>query len=344
MGPGDLMQVLHHLKTGHEDHPALLTGLDDAAIYQINPHQAIVQTLDFFPPVVDDPYTFGAIAAANAMSDVYAMGGRVLFALNIAAMPPDLDKEVIAAIFQGGADKVREAGGVIAGGHTVTDPEPKYGLSVTGMIDPNRIFRKGGAQPGDLLILTKPLGVGVLTTALKRQLRTEDSPALKAAIANMLRLNLEAARVLGRDSTLIHAATDITGFGLLGHASEMAQQSEGVAFEFWVDRIPLLPGAFELAAQDVLPGGAGRNRAFLLGETANGGRVVTFAEDVSDTWQSLLFDPQTSGGLLAAVPAAVALGLVAELQAAGDLWAAIVGRVVAAQRQTGMIYVSEDAK
>lgn len=343
MGPGDLLQVLQRLHGDGTTHPALLTSVgDDAAVYQLNPNQAIVQTLDFFPPVVDDPYTFGAIAAANAMSDVYAMGGRVLFALNIAAIPFGLDKDVVAAIFQGGADKVAEGGGVIAGGHTITDPEPKYGLCITGIVDPARIFTKGGAQAGDVLILSKPLGVGVLTTALKRNLRTEDDPAVAAAVASMLRLNLDAARVLGRDSTLVHAATDITGFGLLGHASEMCRQSAGVMIEFWADRLPLLPEAYELAAQDCLPGGMGRNRQFLLGETAAGGPVVGFTAGVNAIWQSLLFDPETSGGLLAAVPLASAAGLVAALREAGDSRAAVVGRVLAASpKNVGMVIVSD---
>ena len=227
----------------------------------MNDEQAIISTADFFPPVVDDPYTFGQIAAANALSDVYAMGGEPLFALNLAGFPDNLDLDILSRIFLGGADKVQEAGAVIAGGHTVTDEEPKYGLSVTGQVHPDRIFTKAGAQPGDILVLTKPIGTGVITTAHKRD--CVESAHLEEAVASMCRLNGGAARLLQQFT--IHACTDVTGYGLLGHAMEMARHGN-VRFEFAAQAIPLLNGALAYARDDVVPGGLDRNRDFLLDE------------------------------------------------------------------------------
>src|SRR5918997_1011676 len=221
MGPGDLAQVLRPLKV--HTHPNLIIGLnpgDDAAVYLLSETQALVQTVDFFPPVVDDPYTFGAIAAANAMSDVYAMGGEVLLGLNIAAWPEDLPHEMLGRIFAGGADKLAEVGAVIAGGHTVTDDEPKYGLCVTGTIRPDRILTKAGARPGDRLYLTKPIGTGVVTTALKQSAAAEH---VAEAVAWMVRLNRDASRLALEVG--VNACTDITGFGLAGHAAEVAEKS-----------------------------------------------------------------------------------------------------------------------
>src|SRR5579863_6376949 len=225
MGPEALAQVLRPLTlhTAFPVPPALLVGLsaaDDAAVYKVNAQQAVISTADFFPPVVDDPYDFGAIAAANALSDVYAMGGSVLMAINLVAWPDNLDYAILSEIMRGGSDIVAQAGGVIAGGHTVTDKEPKYGLAVTGMVHPEHIFTKGGAQPGDILILGKPLGTGLITTAHKREQVAEDD--LQAAIQSMMQLNRAASEALQRDG--VHAVTDITGFGLLGHAWEMASQ------------------------------------------------------------------------------------------------------------------------
>src|SRR5829696_8157652 len=241
MGPGNLAQVLRPLVP--HTHPNLIVGLapgDDAAVYLINESQAIVQTVDFFPPIVDDPYTFGAIAAANSMSDVYAMGAEVALALNIVAFPTDLDKAILTAILQGGGDKVREANAVIGGGHTVTDPEPKYGLCVTGLADPRQIMSKAGARPGDRLLLTKPLGTGVITTAAKND---HAQPAhMQAAVDSMLRLNGPASRVFRWAG--VRACTDITGFGLLGHASEMAQAG-GVTFRIEAEAVPLMEGALD---------------------------------------------------------------------------------------------------
>ncbi len=311
MGPGDLAQVLRPLVP--HTHPNLIIGLapgDDAAVYLIGEGQAIVQTLDFFPPIVDDPYTFGAIAAANSMSDVYAMGGEVRFALNIVAFPSDLDKTILTSILQGGSDKVREAGGIIGGGHTVTDPEPKYGLCVTGLVDPAQVMSKAGARPGDRLLLTKPIGTGVITTAAKNE-RAELSH-LQGAVDWMLRLNGPASRVFRWAG--VRACTDITGFGLLGHASEMAQAGK-VRFRIHARAVPLLDGALDCVRSKQIPGGTGRNREYLLASYDEGEQEaahptgsqsmvrVRTEGDIPRDLLTLLFDPQTSGGLLAAVPA-----------------------------------------
>ncbi len=269
-----------------------LAAPDDAAVYRMNDEQAIISTADFFPPVVDDPYAFGQIAAANALSDVYAMGGEPLFALNLAGFPDNLDLDILSRIFQGGADKVLEAGAVIAGGHTVTDEEPKYGLSVTGQVHPDRIFTKAGAQPGDILVLTKPIGTGVITTAHKRD--CVEPAHLEEAVASMCRLNGGAARLFQQFT--IHACTDVTGYGLLGHAMEMARHGN-VRFEFAAQAIPLLNGALAYARDDVVPGGLDRNRDFLLDEG-----LLALVAEIPSALSALLFDPQTSGGLLAAVP------------------------------------------
>jgi selenide,water dikinase len=314
MGPGALAQVLRPLTLA--THPDLVVGLqtsDDAAVFRLAPDQAIVQTVDFFTPIVDDPWTYGAIAAANSMSDVYAMGGEVLFALNVAGFPGDLPAHIITAIFEGAAAKVAEAGAVIAGGHTVTDPEPKFGLVVTGLIHPERVWTKAGALPGDLLFLTKPIGTGVVSTALKRDEAREDD--LTAATQSMLTLNRAAADA-ARAAGGTHAATDITGFGLLGHAAEMAEKS-GVALRVFADAVPLLPGAENYAAAGHIAGGLGRNRAFF---TSHGGGI-RFAPEVDPTLQTLLFDPQTSGGLLVAVAPDRAAAIRAAFAAAGlPLW------------------------
>ena len=261
MGPAALAQVLRSLIL--PTNPNLLIGLDikdDAAVYRIADDLALVQTVDFFPPIVDDPYTFGAIAAANALSDVYAMGGRPILALAIAGFPEDLPAATISAILQGGADKVAEAGAVVAGGHTVIDAEPKYGLCVTGLVHPDQITAKARAQPGDVLLLTKSLGTGVITTAHKRGVVAEEH--LQSAIDSMVKLNRRAAELAS--SVGLHSATDITGYGLLGHAEELARNS-GVALQIVLEQVPLLPGALEYARQGVFPGGLGRNRDYLLG-------------------------------------------------------------------------------
>ena len=301
MGPGDLQDVLGGL--AQHTHADLLVGLgksDDAAVYRISDEIAIVETVDFFPPIVDDPYTYGAVAAANAMSDVYAMGGQVLFALNIAGFPRELPKEIIAAIFTGGADKVKEAGGVVAGGHTVVDAEPKYGLCVTGRVHPKRILIKGGLRPGQRLFLSKPLGTGVVATANKDGACSAE--VLKAAVESMLRLNRAAAEIA--TETGAAGATDITGFGLLGHAGEMVEAS-GAGIAIRMKDLPLLPGALALAEKGHWSGGMKRNRRHV--EDTFGARgALALDPALSEAQIGLLNEAETSGGLLFAVDPAQA--------------------------------------
>ena len=274
----------------------LMVGLgaaDDAAVYRISDDLALVETVDFFPPVVDDPWTWGAVSAANAMSDVYAMGGDVMFALAVAGFPRDMDKAIIAEVFRGGAEKVAEAGGVIAGGHTVVDNEPKYGLCVTGRVHPQRVLIKGGLRTGDRLFLSKPLGTGVITTAAKNAAAPDD--ALAAAVSSMLRLNRVAARA-ARDAGAM-GATDITGFGFLGHAGEMVVASgAGIAVD--TSRLPLLPHARALAEAGQFSGGMKRNRRYV--ETLFGPRLEIGA-DIPAVLVSLLMEAETSGGLMFSV-------------------------------------------
>src|SRR5215467_8331285 len=293
MGPEALAQVLRPLISLAA--PAeLLVGLhkaDDAAVYRVNDSQAVISTADFFPPIVDDPYAFGAIAAANAMSDVYAMGGQVMMAINLVAWPDNLEPALLSEILQGSADTVAQAGAVIAGGHTITDEEPKYGLAVTGMVHPEHILTKGDAKPGDLLILSKPLGTGLLTTAHKRdQVYSSD---LDAAIQSMMQLNRKASQALVREGAGVHAVTDITGYGLLGHAWEMAVQSQiGMCIKY--AELPLLPNARHYAEQGHITGGAQRNETYLTSHV----RIDARLDDID---RALLWDPQTSGGLFAAI-------------------------------------------
>jgi selenide, water dikinase len=297
--------------------PDLIAGLeppDDAAAYRVAPDLAVIGTLDFFPPLVDDPVAYGEIAAANALSDVFAMGGRVLFALSIAAFPEDFPGDALAAVFGAAAAKVREAGGVLAGGHTIRDLEPKYGLAVIGAAHPDRLFRKGGARAGDVLLLTKRLGTGLLVSGRRSGQTTERQ--LDAAIAQMRTLNRAAAEVLAGHG--VRGATDVTGFGLLGHGLEMARAS-GARLVFEAAALPALDGALDLARAGVETGGAGHNRRFTAPALAVGGAVAP-------ELVALAHDPQTSGGLLAAIPAADAPRVVSELRAAGTgAW--VVGRV-----------------
>jgi selenide, water dikinase len=297
----------------------LLVGIstgDDAGVYRLTPDLALVTTVDFFTPVVDDPYTFGQIAAANAMSDIYAMGGAPRTALNIVCWPQTgLPAAMLAEILRGGADKALEAGAVIAGGHSVADEEVKYGMAVTGVINPNRIIRNVGAQAGDVLVLTKALGTGILMTAFKRDQLAEDYYA--AAVKSMAELNAPAAAAMLRYR--IHAATDITGFGLVGHAMGMAEGS-AVTLVFEESDLPLLPGALEMCRAGMIPGGGRRNREFYQPRTR-------INEEIADAMAELAFDPQTSGGLLIALPEDDAFALLADLQQGGNLDAAIVGRV-----------------
>lgn len=299
MGPGDLQDVLGGLR--QEEHADLLVGLgrsDDAAVYRVTEDIAIVETVDFFPPIVDDPYLYGAIAAVNSMSDVYAMGGQVLFALNVAGFPRDLPKEIIAAVFRGGADKVREAGGVVAGGHTVVDAEPKYGLCVTGRVDPHRLLLKGGLRPGQRVFLSKPLGTGVIATAAKNDVC--DPAVLEGAVQSMLRLNRVAAEVAQEAGAT--GATDITGFGLLGHAGEMVEAS-GAGLTIRSRELPLLPGALALAERGGWSGGMGRNRRHLE-ETFGARGRLRIDPAVAEALANLLCESETSGGLLFGVDAA----------------------------------------
>ncbi len=323
MGPEDLAQVLRPLKGifPPEQHPNVLVGLgavEDAAVYRLTDHLAIIATTDFFPPVVDDPYAFGAIAAANAMSDVYAMGGEVLFALNLVAFPDNVDSAVLAEILRGGAEKVREAGGAIAGGHTITDREPKYGLAVTGVIAPQHLTAKGAVQPGERLYLTKPIGNGIVTTAAKGGVAEEAH--INAAIEAMATLNRAAARALCQAE--VHAATDITGFSLIGHAWEMAAQS-GVDLAIDVDQIPLLPGARQYADDWLFPAGTERNRQYY---TPHLRPERPFAEELV----RLLLTPETSGGLLVAVAPEKASIFERTLQAEGaQAW--VIGEALPGQ-------------
>lgn len=288
---------------------------DDAAVYRLNEEQAIISTVDFFPPVVDDPYDYGAIAAANALSDVYAMGGRVLFAVNLVAFPDDLDPAILREVLRGGAEKVAEAGGVIAGGHSVTDREPKYGLAVTGIVHPAAVMVKGGARPGDTLLLTKPLGTGLVTTALKQGVAGAGD--LAAAVASMKRLNRTAAEAARHADA--HAVTDITGFGLLGHAHEMAHLAH-VGFRFRWEQLPWLPGVETYGRAGAFPGGMARNLEFFQ-------PWLTFA-GVSRLQQDILWTPETSGGLLLAVAPAAVERFQDYSDARGET-AVVVGEVVA---------------
>ena len=318
MGPGVLRNVLSGLPRTAD--PNLVVGFDasdDAAVYRVSPEVALIQTVDFFPPVVDDPYDFGRVAAANALSDVYALGGEPKLAMNLLAIPSCLGAEVAGAILAGGAEKAAEAGAVIAGGHSIEDQEPKYGLCVTGFAHPDRILANTGAREGDLLILTKPLGTGVLTTAAKAGLL--DEAACRAMVEVMAALNRAAWAAMVTVSP--HACTDITGFGFLGHLKEMAQGS-GVSAEIWAGEVPLQPGALALARDGILPAGAYRNRDF-VGEEARFDPAVPL--EVAD----LLFDPQTSGGLLIAVPEERGAALLDRLRD-GGVTAAAVGRVLPA--------------
>lgn len=272
-----------------EQFPQLLVGLDapdDAAVYALDDQHALVQTLDFFAPVVDDPYEFGAIAAANAMSDIYAMGGSVLFALNIAAFPEDLPPEIVAQILRGGADKAREAGAAIAGGHTIIDEEPKYGLAVTGLVHPQRVRRNAGALPGDTILLTKRIGSGVLIGANGAGAVAE--PHMRAAIDQMMTLNKHAAEAAAEYP--VRAMADVTGFGLAGHLWEMAEQSNA-AIELDLARVEALNGLEAAVNAGFGSGGQDRNRAFFAPK-------LQFERELTPLEDALLYDPQTSGGLL----------------------------------------------
>ena len=318
LGPADLSRILRSLPP--VTHPDLLVGTstaDDAGVVRIAPDLALVQTVDFFTPIVDDPFQFGAVAAANALSDVYAMGGEPRTALNIACFPDkDVPFEILGEILRGGLAKADEAGVLVVGGHTIIDEEIKFGMAVTGFVHPDRIWRNVGARPGDALLLTKPLGTGIVTTAAKRGGGAAE--ATTAAVTSMMTLNATAARVLRAFE--IHACTDVTGFGLLGHGFEMAHGS-GVCLELSAADLPARPGVGALITAGHLTGGCRRNRAWLADK-------VEVAGGVPDQVAELAWDPQTSGGLLAAVPAGEA-GRIADALASAGVKAASIGRVVA---------------
>lgn len=296
----------------------LLVGLetsDDAAVYKINDEQAIIQTLDFFTPIVDDPYMFGQIAAANSLSDVYAMGGTPTIALNIVTFPDCLDPDILKAILKGGADKVKEAGAILVGGHTVSDDEPKYGLSVTGMVHPDKVLANSTAKPGDVLILTKPIGTGVLNTAIKAEMLSE---AMITEVTDIMRtLNKTAAEPF--DRIQVNSCTDITGFGLAGHAYEMAKGSDVTIRLNW-DQVPVLDKAVEFAQMGLVPGGTYNNISYMQSDVK-----INHEEDyVTD----LMFDPQTSGGLLISLPKEDGKKLMAFYEEHLETSFAIVGEVV----------------
>ncbi|WP_276352341.1 selenide, water dikinase SelD [Cohnella caldifontis] len=319
IGPADLMQVIRELPPSVPD-PNLLVGLetsDDAGVYKLSDETALVQTVDFFTPIVDDPYSFGQIAAANAISDIYAMGGRPLTVLNIVAFPISaLDKRILAEILRGASDKVREAGAVLVGGHSIDDKEPKFGLAVTGLVHPDKVRTNAGARPGDRLILTKPIGVGILTTSLKNgQL---DSEEISRVTGVMSTLNKSAAETM--EPYDVHACTDVTGFGLIGHALEMAKGS-GAGIRLHAGRVPVLPRVRELAEKGFVPGGTKNNFRHVSDS-------VDFPESLDEIGRYILCDAVTSGGLLISAQPEQAAELLEKLRAAG-VDAHMIGEVTA---------------
>ncbi len=302
-----------------------LAPADDAAVVRLGPELALVFTTDFFTPLVDDPRDFGRIAAANALSDIYAMGARPLIALNLVAFPTKtLGLAVLAEVLAGGGEVAAAAGISIAGGHSVEDPEPKYGLAVIGTVHPEAVWRKGGMHPGDALVLTKALGTGILATALKRDRIAESDPIVRAAVRGMTTLNAQAASLARELGVEVRAATDVTGYGLVGHLGEMLRATRGVGADLEAAALPLLDGAHDLAEADVLPGGTRANR------TAAGDDLVV-APGVSAPVAWIACDAQTSGGLLLAMPPADAARYVAAMRQAGHP-AARIGSVVASDR------------
>jgi selenide, water dikinase len=297
----------------------LLVGLntsDDAGVYRLREDLALVQTLDFFTPVVDDPYIFGQVAAANALSDVYAMGARPLTAMNIVGFPVGkIDMSVLAEILRGGADKVKEAGAVLIGGHSIHDNEPKYGLSVTGVVHPDKVLTNAGAKPGDVLILTKPIGIGIITTAIKRGVVPQE--VIDVAVNARSTLNNKAAEAI--QEVGVSACTDVTGFGLLGHAGEIAKASK-VGMEIWSAQVPIIKETWDYVAQNIVPGGTRANLQHLE-------QFVTFGSEIDTNTQLILADAITSGGLLISVPEEKSTQLQEALQRLGTLESAVIGKV-----------------
>lgn len=321
LGPADLAQVLRSLPPF--EHPDLIVGTetsDDAGVFRLRPDLAIVNTVDFFTPMVDDPYTFGQIAAANALSDVYAMGGEPRTALNIVGFPKGkLDLEVLTEIIRGGSERVRAAGAIVIGGHSIIDKELKYGMAVTGIVHPEKVIRNVGVMPGDALVLTKPLGTGIVATGLKR--RTASASAVRAAVRSMVSLNDIASSVMR--TFPVHACSDVTGFGLLGHGFEMASGS-GITIALEARTLPLLPGARRLVRQGCLTGGCKRNRDYLKTK-------IALEPSVPEDLVEIAFDPQTSGGLLIALPADEADALVDRLRSRGIDAATRIGYAMPAE-------------
>jgi selenide, water dikinase len=310
--------VLGKLARQHD--PNVLVGFDhadDAGVYQIAPDQALVQTVDFFTPVVDDPYTFGQIAATNALSDVYAMGGKPLTSLALVCFPDKADLEILERILAGGLSKMIEAGCTVIGGHSIRDEETKFGYAVTGLIHPKKVLANGGAKAGDALVLTKALGTGVISTAVKKG--KAEAAWIDAAVRSMTTLNKRAAEVIRQGDFRVHAMTDITGFGLIGHAREMALASD-VSLRLYANRVPFLAGAIECVRAGYIPGGLQNNRDFAE-------CVVGYENEVADDVRSLLFDPQTAGGLLISTAAEDSARLMQSLNAAG-VSAVEIGAVV----------------
>jgi len=325
VGAGTLVRMLEGFKTHHD--PRLIVGYDksdDASVYVLDDHTALVQTTDFFPPIVDDPYLYGQIAAANALSDVYAMGGEPRLALNILCLAKDMDAHTVQEILRGGYDKAYEAGAIITGGHTIQGAEPIYGLAVSGFVHPERVLTNSGAKPGDVLILTKPLGIGILTTAAKADL--VDDPVLQKIYRQMATLNKAARDIMIRYPA--HCCTDVTGFALLGHCCEMAQGSE-CSIHLRVQDIPFHPEAYEMAQMGFIPAGAYRNRDFAE-------KHVRVMGDIPRAMQDICYDPQTSGGLLMAIPESDASACLSELREQIPE-AAIIGYIT--ERSDAAIYL-----
>ncbi|NIK68189.1 selenide, water dikinase SelD [Paenibacillus sp. BK720] len=319
IGPGDLSQVIRSLPVPVAD-PNLLVGIDtsdDAGVYKLSDDLALVQTVDFFTPIVDDPYSFGQVAAANAISDIYAMGGRPLTALNIVAFPiKTLDKQVLADILRGAGDKMKEAGITLVGGHSIDDNEPKFGLAVTGLIHPDKVRTNAGSVPGDKLILTKPIGVGILTTSIKKDKLSDEE--VQRVTDVMATLNKTAAETM--EPYNVHACTDVTGFGLIGHSLEMAKGS-GVGIRIHASEVPMLPRVRELAEEGFVPGGTKNNFAHVQDS-------ISFPETLDQIGQWILCDAVTSGGLLISVDGSQAEELLGKLKQSG-VEAAMIGETVA---------------
>ncbi len=311
-----MAQVLCHLPKFSDEN--LIVGTetsDDAAVYKIDNDKAVILTLDFFTPVVDDPYTFGQIAAANSLSDVYAMGGKPVTAMNIVCFPNCLSMDVLGEILRGGADKVMEAGAIVIGGHTVEDDEPKFGLSVMGMVHPDKVAANSSAKPGDMLVLTKPLGIGILNTAIKGDIA--EAETYEKAVFIMSYLNKDACEAMTKVG--INGCTDITGFGFLGHAFEMAQGS-GATLELWSDCLPIIQESIELARMGIIPSGAYSNEGYLQGK-------INFVNNISQEIRDIMYDPQTSGGLLISVAENKLEELLEELRLVNKTDFAVIGRV-----------------